>query len=374
MARSAQGWGHAVPEGHLEKLKLGRHCCGQGGRQPPGPLPADPAPHSSPTHLVGLEVIVQGELQLPQVLRLLLLLPLTLPLRQARLGVVIVLGGWGRRERQGMRGGTIRAPALPARATRTRSAVRAYHRWEGKEEDSGERPCSSDPPRGGPQHTCAHTHSHVPARAHVCSHTPIHALEATAPWLTTRNRPLLPPSMPVPRAGTFSQRTLGKAGPLRAEGRDLRARGWAPYLAPSHVPHAHSALGALALLLLVLPLLAAALLADAEAAGEEQEADDHHDGDESPGRHCPRETASGCRPQPPEAWARPRPHPRAPITQDWLACRPHPGGPSPLHGPGGCSLHPGLCWDPCRVGGALSALAEGQKASSLSTCRLWGWA
>lgn len=44
-------------------------------------------------HLVGLKVIVQGELQLAQVLGLLLLLALTLALRQACLRIVIILGG-----------------------------------------------------------------------------------------------------------------------------------------------------------------------------------------------------------------------------------------------------------------------------------------
>ena len=61
--------------------------------EPWGAAPWSPGGPPGPAHLVGLEVVVQGELQLPQVLRLLLLLPLALSLRQARLGVVLVLGG-----------------------------------------------------------------------------------------------------------------------------------------------------------------------------------------------------------------------------------------------------------------------------------------
>lgn len=55
-------------------------------------MPAPWSPGGRPAHLVGLEVIVQGELQLPQVLRL-LALALALALRQARLGIIVVLGG-----------------------------------------------------------------------------------------------------------------------------------------------------------------------------------------------------------------------------------------------------------------------------------------
>lgn len=57
----------------------------------PGPsLELGPCPRP---HLVGLEVVVQGELQLAQVLGLLLLLALALALCQARLRIIIILGG-----------------------------------------------------------------------------------------------------------------------------------------------------------------------------------------------------------------------------------------------------------------------------------------
>lgn len=58
----------------------------------------------SPTHLVGLEIIVQRKLQFAQVLWLLLLLAFTLSFGQARLCIVIILelraGRKGLRERQ----------------------------------------------------------------------------------------------------------------------------------------------------------------------------------------------------------------------------------------------------------------------------------
>lgn len=59
-------------------------------------------PHSlqpSPTHLIGLKVVVQGKLQFPQVLRLLLLLSLPFSLCQARFCIIIIL--WGLQGEEG---------------------------------------------------------------------------------------------------------------------------------------------------------------------------------------------------------------------------------------------------------------------------------
>lgn len=50
------------------------------------------SPFPRPTHLVGLEIIVQRKLQFAQVLWLFLLLAFAFPLCQARLCIVIILG------------------------------------------------------------------------------------------------------------------------------------------------------------------------------------------------------------------------------------------------------------------------------------------
>lgn len=60
---------------------------------PPPQPPARCILRPSPTHLVSLEVIVQGELQLAQVLGLLLLLSLPLAFSQARFRIIVILAG-----------------------------------------------------------------------------------------------------------------------------------------------------------------------------------------------------------------------------------------------------------------------------------------
>lgn len=57
----------------------------------PGPLPSLCPPHPIATHLVGLEIIVQGELQFSQVLRLFLLFSFTFSLSQACLCIIVIL-------------------------------------------------------------------------------------------------------------------------------------------------------------------------------------------------------------------------------------------------------------------------------------------
>lgn len=90
-------------------LACGRACF---SRSPPHTPPA------WPPYLVGLEIIIQGELQLAQVLRLLLLLSLALSLRQARLGIIVILGGLGRTRGaqgtgRGLPGGPNPRPSAP---------------------------------------------------------------------------------------------------------------------------------------------------------------------------------------------------------------------------------------------------------------------
>lgn len=85
----------------------------------------------SPTHLVSLEVIVQGELQLAQVLGLLLLLSLPLAFSQARFRIIVILAGTvGKRDllpdeqsSPAVRGGARCCPgcAQPRRAPRSAS-------------------------------------------------------------------------------------------------------------------------------------------------------------------------------------------------------------------------------------------------------------
>lgn len=75
------------------------------------------AAQPSPTHLVGLEVVVQGKLQFAQVFRLLLLFSLPFSLRQARFCVVVILWGCGDR-RDPLKG-------------ESRAAQAAWHRGSG---------------------------------------------------------------------------------------------------------------------------------------------------------------------------------------------------------------------------------------------------
>lgn len=78
---------------------MGRGPAPAGGGHALKPDPAHSSRRVRTAHLVGLEVVVQRELQLPQVLRLLLLLAFPFPLRQARFCVVVILRGlWRRRD------------------------------------------------------------------------------------------------------------------------------------------------------------------------------------------------------------------------------------------------------------------------------------
>lgn len=61
--------------------------------------PPTARPPAQPTHLIGLKIVVQGKLQFPQVLRLLLLLSLSFSLCQACFCIVIIL--WGLQGEEG---------------------------------------------------------------------------------------------------------------------------------------------------------------------------------------------------------------------------------------------------------------------------------
>lgn len=92
--------------------KVGGRWTGPAWTGQPTPLPARRA-----SHLVGLKVVVEGKLQLAQVLRLLLLVALPFSLRQACLCIVIIL--WGLRGEEG-------------RVERRERSSLAWHRGSGE--------------------------------------------------------------------------------------------------------------------------------------------------------------------------------------------------------------------------------------------------